>query len=307
MGQSYYYYEGVKTFTSNLDKNQVVYGGVLPMAKMATGDWVRLVIFPLILDQEIKSSGKSVKTKYIFLVPDWDTDEVQILGSNRFYLKPHGRIYKYQLDPEGCHENRSDHWESIFLEDVAAATEGLEKINIELIRASSLLSETSFLDLLRIALNQPESIIELAEKIFGPNDASREPSSLAGPVCRECKYSVGEMEYIKDWDRIQYSCSRCGNVQEADISEQEYWVQSEVLESAALAVIDPTLKIIRENDEYLNRDSVIEGFIDSNNKGWSDDLDKMVVPFVDSERGGHSIKDLMEFAREWDKPHAELA
>jgi hypothetical protein len=33
----------------------------------------------------------------------------------------------------------------------------------------------------------------------------------------------------------------------------------------------------------------------------------MVVPFVDSERGGHSIKELMEFAREWDEPHAELA
>ncbi len=307
MGQSYYYYEGVKTFTSTLEKNQVVYGGVLPMAKMATGDWVRLVIFPLILDQELKSSGRSVKAKYVFLVPDWDTDEIQILGSNRFYLKPHGRVYKYQLDPEGCHENRSSHWESIFLEDVTVATQDLDKIDIEIIRASSLLSESSFVNMLRTALNEPESIIELAEKIFGPNDSPREPSRLAGPVCRQCKYSVGEMEYIKDWDRIQYSCSRCGNVQEADISEQEYWVQSEVLESAALSVIDPTLKIIRENDEYLNRESLIESFIDSNNKDRRDGFDKMVVPFVDSERGGHSIKELMEFAREWDEPHAELA
>ena len=115
------------------------------------------------------------------------------------------------------------------------------------------------------------------------------------------------MEYIKDWDRIQYSCARCGNVQEADISEQEYWVQSEILESAALSVIDPTLKIIRDNADNANRDSVISRIVNINAVDQKNGLDRIVVPFVDSERGGQSIKELMEFAREWDKPHAELA
>jgi hypothetical protein len=307
MGENYYYYDGLKTLTSNIEGKQIVYGGVLPMAKMATGDWVRLIVYPLIFDQEIKSRGESATAKYVFLVPDWDSDEIDPLGKNPFYLRPKGRVYKYQLDPEGCHQNRALHWSSIFQEDVTIATEGHAQIDMELISASSLLSEPSFVNILRAALTEPEPIIALSEEIFGEEDPTEEQSILAGPVCRECKYSVGEMEYIKDWDRIQYSCSRCGNVQEADISEQEYWVQSEILESAALSVIAPTLKIMRDNADNVNRDSIVSRIVNINAADQGNGLDRLVVPFVDSERGGQSIKELMEFAREWDKPHAELA
>ena len=307
MGENYYYYDGLKTLTSNIEGKQIVYGGVLPMAKMATGDWVRLIVYPLIFDEEIKSRGGSATAKYVFLVPDWDSDESDPLGKNPFYLRPKGRGYKYQLDPEGCHENRALHWSSIFQEDVTIATERHAQIDMELISASSLLSEPSFVNILRAALTEPEPIIALSEEIFGEEDPTEEQSILAGPVCRQCKYSVGEMEYIKDWDRIQYSCARCGNVQEADISEQEYWVQSEILEAAALSVIAPTLKIMRDNADNVNRDSIVSRIVNINATDHGNGLDRLVVPFVDSERGGQSIKELMEFAREWDKPHAELA
>ena len=57
MGENYYYYDGLKTLTSNIEGKQIVYGGVLPMAKMVTGDWVRLIVYPLIFDEEISSSS----------------------------------------------------------------------------------------------------------------------------------------------------------------------------------------------------------------------------------------------------------
>ena len=64
---------------------------------------------------------------------------------------------------------------------------------------------------------------------------------------------------------------------------------------------------MRDNADNVNRDSIVSRIVNINAADQGNGLDRLVVPFVDSERGGQSIKELMEFAREWDKPHAELA
>ena len=307
MSSQYLYAPGLKELALGLEESPVIYSGVLPMAKMAMGDWAKFLIFPSMLSAELAERDDSLRVKCIFVIPDWMTDEYELTEANSFNIKLEGRTYNNQPDPEACHNNRVEHWVEIFKEDLDNLLDGANPFDIELLSAAALIKENSqFKSFIRFALKNPDELIELARTIFHEQEILGDPVGFVGVSCRQCFKLDGISTYIDEWDRVQFECASCGHKQEADIIEQSYWIHEYLFEAAVICASEPTIKIIRagENEKKYEYMDKISNLVIS---GYSREISTLIIPNIDSERGGYRLNELIDLAKDWEKPEAEIA
>lgn len=290
-----------------MDGNESIYGGMTPMAAMAMGDRARMLIFPMLLGRMVGEREIETSFRFTYFVPDWGSDEVERGGEGGLNLSPKGRTYQYQADPEGCHAGRAEHWETVFEEQITPLREAMTKAEVKVAGVSTLRDNADFRAVLRMALQTPQAVREVLLEAMPETEIMEEPLQFAGPVCRTCHSINGRMTYVEGWDRIQFLCAACGNEQEADIQEQEYWLHEYVLDAAVTAALQPNVTIVRGGPRSEAEDAAIDALVARAVKDSPTAPSRLVVPRVDSERGGLPLERLVDLAKEWDEVEVELA
>ena len=277
------------------------------MAAMAMGDRARMLIFPMLLGRTVAERKIETSFRFTYFVPDWGSDEVERGGGGGLNLTPKGRIYQYQADPEGCHAGRADHWATVFEEEITPLREAMPKAEVQVTHVSTMRDNADFRSVLRMALRSPEGVREVLLEAMPGIEILEEPLQFAGPVCRTCHSIKGRTTYVEEWDRIQFLCAACGNEQEADIQEQEYWVHEYILDAAVMAALRPNVAIVRGGPRSEAEDAAIDALVARAIKDSPTPPSRLVIPRVDSERGGLPLERLVDLAKEWDEVEVELA
>ena len=289
-----------------LQTGDAVLAGEIPMAALTEADRLRLLAYPGSLARRIRKGSQSASLRVIYVVPDLATDEATHAPGRPFNLRPSGKTYGRQPDPEACDESRARHWEALFdahtqeLKDSARASE------IEIVRTSELADKSGFLSVLRLALRSPAQIADAIRESGVTDEVDDEPLTFAGAACRECGSISGTTDYDPDWDRAQFNCGACGHTQEADIREQPMWMQEDILRAAVIAALNPTVAIRRPGAKWDGRENLVDSILMLAGGDGASLPTRLAPPSLDSEQGGTPLKDLIRLADDWDEDYAEL-
>jgi hypothetical protein len=241
---------GLRRLVEGLHGGEVVYAGGAPALDLDAAQRLQLLAYPILLGRALRAKGTEPGLRLTYLIQDWASDQVESISPQRpLNLVPHGRTYQHQPDPLDGLASRANRMEAALQAELDAVQREMPQANIQVVRASGLKSSPDFRAVLRVALRSPRMIREALQEALPDSEIADAPLQFAGPVCRRCHSIEGRMEYVEGWDRIQFQCASCGNGQEADIREQDYWMHEWVLEAAARAALRPDVVVISSAGE----------------------------------------------------------
>ncbi len=297
---------GLAEIVEVLQPGDAILAGEVPMAALTEADRLRLLAYPASLARRARSRTEPDGLRIVYVVPDWATDEALAAAGRPYNLTPAGRTYRAQPDPESCDDSRAHHWEALFEAHVQELKDAAGNADIEVARASEFIGDEGFQAVLRCALRFPRQIAEAIQEAVPGVEIDDEPLVFAGAECRACASVRGTTAYDPDWDRAQFECDECGSRQEADIREQNYWVQEDVLRAAVVAALKPSVSMRRPGPYWDAREALTDSLL-LLALGDAPQLPaRLAPPILDSERGGVPLMDLVGMADEWEEDHAEL-
>ncbi|MDA1095707.1 MAG: transposase [Chloroflexi bacterium] len=236
---------GARRLAASLDGSERLYlGGATTMLSSVT-DQMSVFAYPILLGDLLRQRGIEPRLTLTSAVADWASRPSATLPTPRASDEDDlaVRTLQFQNDELGCHATMADH-AAVSLEDaLGPIKEHFPGITTEVVRASTLRNEADFRAILRLALKRPHLVSEAIVDAFGEGEGSS-VGPFAGPVCRKCHSIEGSMKYIEDWDRIQFQCASCSNGQEAEIREQDYWVDARILNVAIVAALRPSIFVV---------------------------------------------------------------
>ena len=304
--EPYRYAAGLSELGQAIQAGDVVYAGDVPMAAMSEGDRLRMLAYPGYLAERLRQRDSDARLTVRYTIPDWASDEAVALPGHPFNLTPAGRTYRRQPDPETCDDSRALHWEALFDAHLRELTQIVPKIDAGVVRASDLTREEGFRAVLRLALRSPSQIQEALREAAPGIEIMDEPLRFAGAECRSCGAIRGATSYEADWDRAQFHCEECGNVQEADIREQHYWMQDDLQAAAIQAAFRPAVVLLRHGSRWEMREAIVDSLLLLAIGDSEQVPTRLIAPSVDSEVGGTPLRDLIDLAKDWNESVAEL-
>ena len=249
----YFFGAGLSKLAKSLKGDEHIHAGMRPYG-FHIGNKLPLIVYPILLGNEMRKRGIEPRFRYSISLNDWDTDSYLPINNYPMNLVPKGYSFQYQKDTHGCHNSRVDHWESVIEDEIKILREKMPNVRCDIIRVSSLKRNDSFLRVMRFGLDYPEKILAIIKENM-KIDVLSTPTQFIGSVCKSCFSIEGLTSYSKENDEVCFICSKCRNKQETFVWEQDYWIYVHLLGAAKNAALRPDIWIF--GGDFITSDSII--------------------------------------------------
>lgn len=215
------YYRGLKKLAKELRGTERIYLGIRPYG-FHCGNMVSLVVYPILLCQELLKLKKVPRFKIYVFINDWEQDRLAgpDVKMHPFNIHPLKTTFQYTFDPSNPTKSIVDFWEPEIMRNICKIKELFPLVTVQSVRNSQMKQHSIMKRCLTQTLNNPQLIAEILLKFTNKKILS-EPIAYAMAVCPDCKIVRGQTQIIKKI--IHHYCSLCGKVTTGDYRDFDYW------------------------------------------------------------------------------------
>ncbi len=257
----YFLYTGLLDLARELAGDEKIYLGTRPYAFHA-GNAMTMVVYPLLLCQELKKLGKKPKFKFFVFINDWEQDKLTgpDVKTYPFNIFPLNTTFQYAINKEDPSQNIVDYWQSIIYSEIKKIQVQFPDVEVIPIRNSEMKTNPVMKRCVIYALGHPQEIAAILRKHTGKLTLEK-PLSYVLTVCPECKTVKGTTEITADGS-ILHSCSNCEKHTKAPYDRFDYWFYHKPLAVPRLEICDIDLCITGfdhfDEGDYLIRQDLIK-------------------------------------------------
>lgn len=185
--------------------------GISPSGPVHIGNFREIITTDLVV-KSLQDKGKEVR--FIYSWDDFDRFRKVPQGVPEDFDEHIGKPLSVVPDPDGCHDSYAEHFESQLEEEIRPL-----HMDIEFIRQHEMFENTAYADLIKQAMNQRKTIIEIL------NEYRNEPLDEDWwPLRVYCTTCGKDFASIQDYDgeyTVTYHCEACGDTFELNFAEED--------------------------------------------------------------------------------------
>lgn len=248
----YLYFDGLKQLVNDISGTETVHIGIRPYGFHA-GNVMAFIVYPYLLCDYLKKSGKEPRLKFIVSLNDWEQDALD--GPNPkeypFNIFPKNTSIYFLKDEKGCCDTSLSHWCPIIERNIKILKNKFPELEFLFIRNSELIGYPFTKEFLKRTIQYPYEQFEILKSSSDKKTLSS-PIQYAGAICPKCHLAHGKTE-IKSFDQVLWQCDRCNHTQLSTIENFQYWWYHKPMLLARLAIFNIDL-MISGGDHYSEGD-----------------------------------------------------
>jgi hypothetical protein len=228
--KTYLYYDGIKQLAADMNGDESIHVGIRPY-ELHAGNKLALVVYPLLLCEELVKLGKTPRFNIILSLNDW---EQRVLAGTNIYkytydIRPLDTTIQYATESDGKTET-AKLWGEKIVEVVKEIQRHYKNVTVTPVFNSELKSKDAMKEVILKTLSEGANIKELMLQATGrPSDGSS--AKFSAVVCPKCKDANTEVLEITN-DNICAHCPKCHKDFSGNYIDFMYWLHHKPLFAA---------------------------------------------------------------------------
>ena len=228
--KTYLYYDGIKHLAKDMKGDESIHLGIRPY-ELHAGNKLALVVYPLLLCEELEKHGKAPQFNLILSLNDW---EQRVLAGTNIYkytydVYPLDTTIQYAKEPDGVTETTKIWGEKIIV-TIKEIQSRYPSITITPLYNSDLKNTAAMKHVVLRTLRDGEGVKQAMIAVTGrPSDGSS--ARFSAVVCPKCKDANTKVTGIVD-DNIGIHCPKCGKDFSGKYLDFMYWLHHKPLFAA---------------------------------------------------------------------------
>lgn len=222
------YLDGVKQAAKAMIGDEMVHMGIRPYA-MHAGNMLAIVVYPILLCEELERNGKTPKLTFLLSLNDWE--QAALTGED---------IYKFTFDVQPEHSTLEHSYEDdgrltvdVWGEEIKKAVQEIKNrypgVCIKAVRNSELKEHEEMKQVILKTLREKDTLKEVMLSSSG-KPTNNSASCFANAICPECKHA--NTDTIVQNETLVASCRRCKVAYQGQYEEFSYWIYHKPLFAA---------------------------------------------------------------------------
>jgi lysyl-tRNA synthetase class I len=252
--QPYFFQNGSRKLAQEISGRENIYLGIRPYGFHA-GNMLPLVLYPMLLGQELKKLGEEPQFNIFIFINDWEQDGLAgpDIKEYPFNIFPENTTFQYTLDPENKGTNIVDFWEPIIVENIRQIQSFFPMVKIKSVRNSELKNNSIMKKHLLFTIQNPHVVADVLRK-YSNKQVLDNPLCYAMAVCPQCFKVKGE-SFVNN-EEVTHLCKNCGVKAVGSYSDFDYWFYHKPLALPRLEIFNIDI-CITGSDHYNEGDFIV--------------------------------------------------
>lgn len=228
MSETYLYLNGIKRLAEQSIGDEKIHMGIRPY-EMHAGNLLAIVVYPMLLCEEMLKLGKTPRFNFILSLNDWEQDALvgEDIYKFTFDVKPKDTTIQYCKMPSG--DSLAKHWGEKIYAAAKKITEKYPEVRITPVFNSQLQNDESMKHVIMKTLQEPDALKNIMLEASG-RPTNHQLKNFAAAVCPNCKHA--NTNTIIKKSVFYLDCDKCKAKFEGGYSDFSYWLYHKPLFSA---------------------------------------------------------------------------
>lgn len=246
----HFYYQGIKRLAKKLHGRENVYLGIRPYGFHA-GNLLTLVLYPMLLCEELKKLGKVPRFNFFVFINDWEQDSLEGPNPIKYPFNVYPKNTTLQFQKGNGAVSVVDIWQPVISSHVLEIQKNYPDTKIEFVKNSDLKHNPKMKYYLLETIKNSDKLGNLFQN-KSTHEVLNRPRVYAMAVCPICEKTRGysRISVSKGKDYVVHKCEVCKQEIVEDYEYFNYWFYHKPLAIPRLEIFKIDLCIT--GSDHLN-------------------------------------------------------